>query len=58
MTWQKCFKGMRYMPLSVCVREREKKRERERDKEIQRELSAPNLLILANSLKHNRVVSR
>lgn len=46
------------MPLSVCVREREKKRERERDKEIQRELSAPNLLILANSLKHNRVVSR
>lgn len=41
MTWQKCFKGV------SSVRERE--RERQKD----RELSALNLLILENNLKHN-----
>lgn len=39
----------------MCEGDREK---RGRDKAIQRVLSAPNLLILANNLKHNRVVSR
>ena len=46
----------------MCVCVLASARVHERETEIQadrvRELSAPNLLILVNNLKHNRVISR